>query len=968
MKDKLILVLSRHRNFGWKFNIYSARELPSGSVEILGAPDIREEELKGTPEAETALIKLIEEVSDKALAKAFSKDKNVVNFRNNISQETFENLVRPRIELNIRKVIELAQKTTLPVYLREELSNKTLYERYRIEILPTPTRCLFNFVKDESGLRYFISLTNDYNEISLQEKPAYVLSQNLSIILLKDKIHRVEKIESKKLIPFFDKQHIHVPASSEKLYITNFILKTIPKYEVKIEGIEMKEIFPDKQAILILEEDFYQQLTLSLYFRYNNQLINPRQKKNKFVGLEYINGIESICWFTRDRDWEDQLIKKLPDLGLKQNEDNHFYLKQNPESSIRYGLIDWLNTNKKYLSDFILEQKAGKLYYIGNVSIQSKLDIKIDWFDINIEVVFDHFTIPFSRFRKHILTGNIEYVLPDQSVFILPEEWFFRYHDLFLHGKDTESGIRIQKMHAGLLDESTINLFSEEKKEELKKIRQLPESLPIPPLHLNKLLRHYQKEGFFWLAHLDNTGLGGCLADDMGLGKTLQTITLLEYVYNNSEKTEKQSTYEGQLSLFVELRSKLPASLIVVPKSLIHNWQNELKRFAPSLRTYIYAGNKRIRSNEIHKIFNHYQIIITSYSTIRSDIEFLKNYLFHYIILDESQYIKNPESLLYKAVKKLNASHRLVLTGTPIENSLSDLWAQFNFINPGLLGNFSAFNKNYIHKIVKEKNEYTKEALQRLIRPFMLRRTKEQVTPELPPLSQEIVYCDMTEKQSEIYETEKNSIRNALLTNKEDFSKNTFVALQGLMKLRLLANHPQLINPEYQNDSGKFDQIILYFESLKANGHKVLIFSSFVKHLKLLAQRFKEEDWKYAMLTGQTQNREEEINKFIHQDDINCFFISLKAGGTGLNLTVADYVFIIDPWWNPAAEMQAFSRAHRIGQDKNVMVYRFISSNTVEEKIIRLQQSKNQLSETFITSNNPLEQLNKKEIEELFSE
>jgi SNF2 family DNA or RNA helicase len=320
--------------------------------------------------------------------------------------------------------------------------------------------------------------------------------------------------------------------------------------------------------------------------------------------------------------------------------------------------------------------------------------------------------------------------------------------------------------------------------------------------------------------------------------------------------------------------------------------------------------------------------------------------------------------MLYESIKKLFSSNKLILTGTPIENSLVDLWAQFNFINPGLLGALSFFKINYIQKI-KEKNNHAEETLKQLIQPLFLRRTKTEVAIDLPPLSQEIIYCDMTEAQQEIYELEKNHIRNVLLENMENLSRNNFIALQGLLRLRLLANHPSLIHSDYTEDSGKFDQIILSFESLKASGHKVLIFSSFVKHLKLLSSRFDRDGWKYAMLTGQTTDRESEIEKFMHNVDVNCFFITLKAGGLGLNLTAADYVFIIDPWWNPAAEMQALSRAHRIGQVKNVIVYRFISSDTIEEKILLLQQSKLELSETFITSNNPLEQLNKKEIEEL---
>ena len=979
-KEKLILVVSKHHRFGWKFNIYWAQEQKNGSVEILGVPDATKEEQKGIPEIDLKLIKLIDEVSDRSLMKAYSRSRNTVQFRNEVSQDTCEKLIRPRIEINIRRVISLAQQSSLPVYLREDITHKTLAGNNRVHILPSPAYCLFNFVKDANGLRYFISLINEEHEISLQRKPAFILSQEPCIILLGNKIHRVENIESKKLVPFLNKKYISVPVAAEKAYIQTFILNTIPRYEVKIEGLEMTELCPVRKAILTLEEDFYQQLTLSLHFHYDKNKINPVLRKTKFVELKEIDGKETICQFVRDLDWEKQLINKLLYLGLRLEGDNMFYPKEeapfnspeggektspsdSPEGS--FGLINWLNTNRQHLSDFIIEQKLDRIFYTETITIQSKLEINIDWFDIDIEVEFANFTIPFSRFRKHILSGNSEFVLPDKSVFVLPDEWFRHYHYLFIHGRETEKGIRISSMHVGLLNESVNELFSEKTKQKLQQLKQLPDEHPVPSPHLNALLRPYQKEGFYWLVHLYNTGLGGCLADDMGLGKTLQTITLLDYIYANAGKKETLPDSIGQLPLFAQQESILPASLIVVPKSLLHNWQNELKKFDAGLKVYVHAGNKRIQSKDIGKLFNRYQVIITSYSMVRADIEYLKAYPFHYIILDESQFIKNPDSLLYESIQKLYSSHKLVLTGTPIENSLSDLWAQFNFINPGLLGAFSFFKNNYIQKI-KEKNKRAEQALQQLIQPLFLRRTKEEVTPDLPQLSQEIVYCDMTESQQAIYELEKNRIRNILLENRENPDGNHFIALQGLMRLRLLSNHPALIDPAYRDDSGKFDQIMLYLETMKDSGHKVLIFSSFVKYLKLLASRFEQEGWNFAMLTGQTVNREAEINKFAKDKEVNSFLISLKAGGTGLNLTAADYVFIIDPWWNPAVEAQAISRAHRIGQDKNVMVYRFISSDTIEEKIILLQQAKIQLSDTFITSNNPLEQLNKEEIEDLF--
>ena len=958
MEEKLILVVSKHHRFGWKFYIYWAKSLKNGSVEILGVPEAKKEEQRGTPEIDVKLIKLIDEVTDTALMKAYSRTKSLADFIKEVSRETIDKYIRPRIEINIRRVIALALQSTLPIYLRTGITHKTLAESDRITILPAFSQCLFNFLKDESGVRYFISLTNEENEISLQRKPAFVLSHEPCIILLGKNIHRVENMEAKKLIPFFDKKYIAVPAASETAYIQSFVLKTIPRYEVKIDGLEMTQLFPSRKAVLTLDEDFYQQLTVFLHFHYDNIKINPALRKMKFVELKEIDGHETICWFLRDSDWEKRLVNKLLELGLRLEGDNAFYTNDTT------SLIRWLNTNIHNLSDFVIEQKINKIYYTGSITLQSKIDMKIDWFDIEIEVILENFRIPFSHFGKHILNGNIEYVLPDKSVLVLPEEWFLRYSNLFLHGNETEKGIRMHKMHAGLLNESVNELFSEKIKQELQKFNQLPEERPVPSPHLNAILRPYQKQGFYWLAHLYEKGLGGCLADDMGLGKTLQTIALLDYVYSKAGQNETLPDLMNQLPLFTLQESTLPASLVVVPKSLLHNWHNELKKFDTDLNVYVYAGNQRIQTKDIGRIFDRHQIIITSYSLLRADIEYLKVYHFHYIILDESQYIKNPDSLLYQSILKLKSFHKLVLTGTPIENSLYDLWAQFNFINPGLLGTSVFFKNNYIQPI-KEKNQTKELALQQLIQPLFLRRTKDEVALDLPPLSQEIVICDMTESQREIYDIEKYRIRNVLLENREKPSGNNFIALQGLMRLRLLANHPSLIYSDYQEDSGKFDQIMLYLEILRESGHKVLIFSSFVKHLKLLSARFEQEGWDYAMLTGQTSNREAEINKFNNKSDVNCFFITLKAGGTGLNLTAADYVFIIDPWWNPAAEAQAFSRAHRIGQDKKVMVYRFISSETIEEKIMLLQQSKRQLFDTFIASNNPLDLLDRNEIAEL---
>lgn len=516
------------------------------------------------------------------------------------------------------------------------------------------------------------------------------------------------------------------------------------------------------------------------------------------------------------------------------------------------------------------------------------------------------------------------------------------------------------------------------------------------------------------MVQLNKQGFGGCLADDMGLGKTLQTLTLLQYIYKplspdavtapmkpvftettasdnqpdkectagNPPAREQIADAEGQFSLFSfssedellpdtrEIReknkpkendhrqehgknSRKPATLIVVPTSLLHNWRREAKRFT-TLAIAEYNSNTTFPKGHPEKFFNHFHLIFTTYGMMRNNIDILRSYTFEYIVLDESQNIKNNDSLTFRSVIQLQGKHRIALTGTPIENSLKDLWAQFRFLQPDLLGEESAFHKQFIIPI-RQGNVRMEKRLQQIIAPFILRRSKSEVAPELPPLTEETIYCAMSEKQDESYEQEKNSLRNILLQQPENRDRyHMFSILNGILRLRQLACHPQLIFPDFDGISGKTEQIIDTFDTLRSEGHKVLIFSSFVRHLEILAEVFRQRGWKYALLTGSTNNRPSEIAHFTEQKDVQAFLISLKAGGVGLNLTQADYVFIIDPWWNPAAESQAIARAHRIGQDKQVIAYRFITQNSIEEKILQLQEDKRRLAETFITDSEAL--------------
>ena len=445
---------------------------------------------------------------------------------------------------------------------------------------------------------------------------------------------------------------------------------------------------------------------------------------------------------------------------------------------------------------------------------------------------------------------------------------------------------------------------------------------------------------------LNSYNFGGCLADDMGLGKTVQTLTLLQ--------SEKERGADN-------------ASLLVMPTSLVYNWEHEAKKFVPDLKILIYTGT--YRDKDIAK-FANYDIIITSYGITRIDVNLLKEYYFNYIILDESQAIKNPNSNISNAVKELKSKSRLILTGTPIENSTLDLWSQMSFINPGLLGGQTFFKNTFLNAIEKKHDEVKTKKLYSIIKPFILRRKKDQVLTELPPKIEQVLYCEMTSEQEKKYEEVKSFYRNKILEEIDlnGIGKSQFTLLQGLTKLRQIANHPYMTDTDYEHGSGKMKEVVHTLESALAGHHKVLIFSQFVKHLSLFRTELEKKDIPYTYLDGGTKKRQDVVDKFQNDDEIRVFLISLKAGGLGLNLTKADYVFILDPWWNPAIEAQAVDRAHRMGQKNVVHNYKFITKNSVEEKILKLQASKKKLADDLITTEDSfVKNLSKEDISELLN-
>lgn len=471
-------------------------------------------------------------------------------------------------------------------------------------------------------------------------------------------------------------------------------------------------------------------------------------------------------------------------------------------------------------------------------------------------------------------------------------------------------------------------------------------SQPLPNTFQGHL-RPYQEAGYQWLWFLYEYGFGGILADDMGLGKTVQTLVFL-------------------LSLKERGLLQKPA-LIVVPRSLLFNWLREAGVFTPSLRLHVFSDVNRKREKEL---FDSYDIILTTYGIVQRDREFLKDYPFTYIILDEAQAIKNPLSQRAKAIRSLTASHRLCLTGTPIENTPLELWSLFHFLMPGFLGGIEYFKRHFVLPLASDGSEAdeAKTTLIRMVYPFILRRTKEQVAKDLPPRVEEVLYLEMKSSQQDFYEKVRELYRQRLegLWDMEEKDAR-MLFLEGLLRLRQASIHPLLIDKSYTGSSVKIESLLETLSLLKEENHKVLVFSQFVEVLQIVRSELDKMAIGYAYLDGSTKKREEEVDRFQNDPTISCFLISLKAGGVGLNLTAADYVIILDPWWNPAVERQAMDRAHRIGQKKTVFVYKYVVKESVEEKILSLQQQKRLLAESIIMADESFfKSLSKEDILRLF--
>lgn len=974
---EFIIALTEHRFLGTLFQpfLIEKNERYYTVVQFVKPRDFKDSNYEFSA-YEKELVTIIEKYSDEKLMRKFSRAGSVSEFYTTIRPGTFEKNIQPFIEQQMGIVANILMLSPVRLF-KKDAKYTNLYEEDLIEVSPIYGRPQFNFIRTETETRYRLKLFLDEKEIKITPTGTKMVSNKPLLLLYRNQLIVFEKLTAKKLTPFLTKDYIVVPNTIQEKYYSGFVLNTVRDFDVKAEGFVIENANAKKKAILSLEKNLQYDPVFVLQFEYGNERFLPNSKRKIAVSLlrEKTNFIFRKT--VRDFSWEEQIASKLKNMGLTFDSGN-FTIKEislvTHENAL-YHLVNWLNENKMHLAETgitVVQDKLEKTYFAGEQKLIFETKLRGDWFDIYAVVHFGEFEIPFVKLKKYILNDIREFELPNGEFAVLPEEWFARFKGMLPFAKSRGDELRLGKHHFTLLKNSN---FNKDKNLRLKldDLENNERKEVALPENLNAKLRTYQNEGFQWMFHLYENGFGGCLADDMGLGKTLQTLALLLKLKRSKKAIEIKNPLmpAAQLNLFENnsvLEETQNASLIVLPTSLVHNWDNEIRKFTPALKTYKYVGTQRKKAVEMDKIAPFYDVILTTYGTVRNDRKQLSDTEFHYVILDESQSVKNPTSKTYKAVMELRSKHRLVITGTPIENSLSDLWSQMNFLNEGILGNLAFFKKNFITPIEKLADEQQQQKLQQMIRPFILRRKKDEVAKDLPPLMEQVVFCEMTKEQAKKYEYEKSQIRNAILSTieKEGMEKSALIILQGLTKLRQLANHPALLEVETEDESGKFEEIFRMLESVVAENHKVLVFSTFVKHLDLLKKRIEKENWKYSILTGQTTKREAVIQEFQNDQQNRIFLISLKAGGVGLNLTEADYVFIIDPWWNPAAENQAINRAHRIGQEKHVFVYRFISENTIEEKIQLLKERKSALADKFINSNNPLKKITKEEMAELF--
>ena len=856
---------------------------------------------------------------------------NKVNVNKYYTKKYFKEKILVRLSALV-DILDYAHKKNLKIWLNNKETN-LIYKNIKLE--------------------YELKEEKDYCIIELKQNLKdfgfVIYTANNVFIIYKNKIYKCdEKYSSSEfeLLETFLRNSIK-EIKFKKEDLTTFFSLVLPKVgkEIVVTDKKLFSYKPDElKTNLYLDFNEKGYIIANIKFKYNNFEFNPLEEEPKEVKRNILQ--------------ESMFLDKLRKTGFLFDGKNKCFVITDDDiiyKFIKTEIDKFMNTSNIYATENLNRKKSrmNKKISIG-VKIDNGL-LNVNLNDLNYSKEELKEILKKYRLRKKY------HRLKDGTFVDLEENPEIEFLDNLISGtnlsyKEIDDYIRLPINRAfyleKLLDENTsINANID------KNYRQFIESVDKfenkkIPKELDKTLRDYQKIGFKWLSNIDLYNFGGILADDMGLGKTIQVLSVvLDYVVN----TKKSKT-----------------SLVVCPSSLTLNWYNETKKFAPDLKVLVISGDAQEREKKI-KNLESFDIIVTSYDLLKRDIDLYKEleYKFKFLIADEAQYIKNNNTKNSRAIKQIEADTKYALTGTPIENSLNELWSIFDLIMPGYLFTYKKFKKDFETPIIKDKNDKKLNNLKMLIEPFVLRRTKKEVLKELPDKLTSVVNNEMTEEQEKIYLSYLAQARDELNEEIETkgFEQTRIKILALLTRLRQICCHPSLFITNYKGESGKLNQCMELVKDGIESGHKIILFSGYTSMFKIIEEELKKNNINYLKLTGRTKIRERLnlINEFNSNEDIKLFLISLKAGGTGINLTSADMVIHYDPWWNLSVENQATDRTHRIGQTKKVQVYKMITKNSIEEKIYDLQKRKEELIDNMLSTNTKfINKLSKEDILKLF--
>lgn len=802
-------------------------------------------------------------------------------------------------------------------------------------------------VEEDMPLNIDINESNNGILVSLNDEAPVPFDDN-RVYFYKNKIYIISEEQAniyKVLNKHMKKEKKIIFNNDEGEKVATKIFPTLNKISKNLtisESLKEKIVSEPLKAVIFLDKE-EDNISCKVEFLYGNFIINALSegKNDKFIIRDELN--------------ERKIIKHLMNYNFNVNKDS--YILSGEEN-----VIDFIDSGIKELqelSEIYYSEEFKKIKVYNTASLRTHISLKDNQlleFDFDIPNVSKD---EIQNVFKSLKEKKRFYKLKDGSFLALDSHQINELNSMMEHIGISSKDIKEGKFTIGknfllymddALKDSSIKNISKDKsvREIINNIKEIKEVDYLIDEEFNKVMRDYQKVGYNWFKTLSLYGFGGILADEMGLGKTLQTIAFLA-----SERGDKPS-------------------LVVTPTSLIYNWQREFEKFAPTVKVLVIYGDKSLREQQLKEI-DDYDVVLTSYPVLTRDIDIYEDITFKYCIIDEAQKIKNHNTLTSKSVKDIKAAAKFALTGTPIENSLTELWSIFDFIMPGYLFSNRRFISTYETPIIKNNNKNIYGELNKKIKPFILRRKKVDVALELPPKIEQKIYVDLTEEQKKLYMSYIASLKGEIdeEIKEKGFNKSKIKILAALTRLRQICCDPSIFIEGYNGESGKIKALEELLEEIISDGHKVLIFSQFTSVLKSIGSMLQDNNINFSYLDGsiKSEERMRTIDEF-NQGENAVFLISLKAGGTGLNLTSADIVIHFDPWWNPSVEDQASDRAHRIGQSKTVEVIKLISKGTIEEKINLIQERKKEVIKNVLDNdtneNNVISSMSYDEIEELF--